>query len=61
VPAPCLYEPGDAAALADVIAALLEDRARAAELGAAGRAHVAAEHSWRATARAVVRLVEDAA
>lgn len=37
--------PGDAVALADALAALLADPARREEMGAAGRAHVAAEHA----------------
>jgi glycosyltransferase involved in cell wall biosynthesis len=56
----CLYEPGDTAALAAEIHALLAEPARAAELGAAGRVHVCAEHSWEKNARAVVELAEAA-
>jgi glycosyltransferase involved in cell wall biosynthesis len=56
----CLYAPGDVAGLAAAIRGLLEDRARAAELGAAGRAHVRAEHTWAANARIVVDIAEAA-
>jgi glycosyltransferase involved in cell wall biosynthesis len=56
----CLYTPGDVAGLAAAIRGLLEDRARAAELGAAGRAHVRAEHTWAANARIVVDIAEAA-
>jgi glycosyltransferase involved in cell wall biosynthesis len=53
----CLYPPGDVAALAGSIRALLEDRERAAALGRAGREHVCAQHTWQANARVVVELV----
>ena len=52
----CLYEPGDPVALAAAIRSVLADPGRAAELGAAGRAHVRAEHTWKANARAVAEL-----
>jgi glycosyltransferase involved in cell wall biosynthesis len=55
-----LYAPGDAAGLAAAIRALLEDRVRAAELGAAGRAHVCAQHTWQANARTVAALARAA-
>jgi glycosyltransferase involved in cell wall biosynthesis len=47
-----LVRPGDAAALADAIQALLEDPARRARLGAAARARVA-------TAFSVERMVDE--
>jgi glycosyltransferase involved in cell wall biosynthesis len=56
----CLYVPGDASGLAAAIRGLLEDRARSAELAAAGRAHVRAQHTWRANARAVTGLAQAA-
>lgn len=55
-----LYAPGDAAGLAAAIRALLQDRVRAAELGVAGRAHVCAQHTWRANARTVAALARAA-
>ena len=51
-----LYPPGDADALAAAIGDLLHDRARAEALGAAGREHVRAAHTWEANAHAVVEL-----
>jgi glycosyltransferase involved in cell wall biosynthesis len=57
----CLYAPGDAAGLAAAIRGLLGDPVRAAELGAAGRAHVRGQHTWRATAKAVAGLARRAA
>jgi glycosyltransferase involved in cell wall biosynthesis len=52
-----LYSPGDADALAEAIAAVLDDRPHAHALAQAGRRHVRAEHSWQANARSVVDLV----
>jgi glycosyltransferase involved in cell wall biosynthesis len=48
--------PGDAVALAAAIAALLKDPARAAALGAAGRAHVLAAHGPTRMAHAFLDL-----
>jgi starch synthase len=56
----CLYTPGDADALAAAIGDLLHDRGRAAAMAAAGRAHVCAEHTWEANARAIVALADAA-
>jgi glycosyltransferase involved in cell wall biosynthesis len=56
----CLYAPGDAAGLAAAIRELLADRTRSAALGAAGRAHVCAYHTWRANARRVADLAQAA-
>jgi starch synthase len=55
-----LYEAGDAAGLARALSELLDDPARAAELGAGGREHVIAEHTWTKTAQTVVRLARTA-
>jgi alpha-maltose-1-phosphate synthase len=55
-----LYEAGDVASLARAVGALLDDPARAAELGARGREHVIAEHTWTKTAQTVVRLARTA-
>jgi glycosyltransferase involved in cell wall biosynthesis len=51
-----LYPPGDTEALAAAISALLRDRARARELGQAGREHVRRHHTWDRSARLVVEL-----
>jgi glycosyltransferase involved in cell wall biosynthesis len=51
-----LYPPGDTEALAAAISALLRDRARARELGQAGREHVRRHHTWERNARLVVEL-----
>ncbi len=45
-----LVEPGDAAALADALVDVLADPERAARMGEAGRARLAAEASWPAVA-----------
>ncbi|RYI99504.1 MAG: glycosyltransferase family 1 protein, partial [Acetobacteraceae bacterium] len=45
-----LVEPGDPAALAAALEALLADPARAARLGAAGRARAQAEFTWERAA-----------
>jgi glycosyltransferase involved in cell wall biosynthesis len=55
-----LYAPGDVAGLAAAIRALLADRRRAAVLGAAGRMHVRADHTWEGNARAVGAIAEAA-
>lgn len=49
-----LVPPGDAAALAAAVAELAHDPLRRAELGAAGRTLVAAEHTWAHRARQVL-------
>jgi phosphatidylinositol alpha-mannosyltransferase len=54
-PAGVLFPSGDAAALAERLAALLDDPARRAALSAAGRAR-AADFGWPAVAAAVVRV-----
>ena len=54
-----LVAPDDAHALADAIRRVGRDRARAEELGAAGRAFVRERYSWTATARTFVALYED--
>jgi len=51
-----LVRPGDATALASAIAVLLKDPARAAALGAAGRAHVLAAHGPARMAQAFLAL-----
>ena len=56
-----LYRPGDARSLADALAELAEDRARARALGEAGRRHVLSEHTWRVTAIAVAELASEPA
>jgi glycosyltransferase involved in cell wall biosynthesis len=56
-----LYPPSDAAALATAIRDVLADPAHSAALAAAGRAHVRADHTWRANARCVAALAEGAA
>lgn len=53
-----LVPAGDAGALADALAQLLADPARAAALAAGGRAHVEAEFAWPAVARRYRRLYE---
>ena len=60
-----LYPPGDAEALADALATLIDDRERAAELGRHGREHVLRHHTWSSNAQAVAavagELLEEAA
>lgn len=51
-----LYPPGDTAALAAAIAAVLGDPVRAAALGRAGQAEVRERRSWRGNARVVTDL-----
>jgi glycosyltransferase involved in cell wall biosynthesis len=55
-----LYQAGDAAGLTHALSELLDDPARAAELGASGREHVIAEHTWTKTAQTVVQLARTA-
>jgi glycosyltransferase involved in cell wall biosynthesis len=55
-----LYPPGDAEALADALATLLEDRERGAALGRRGREHVRRHHTWEANARVVAEFAEQA-
>lgn len=52
-----LYPPGDVAALARALLALLVDPIRSAALAAAGREHVLRHHTWRSNATAVVGAV----
>ena len=51
-----LVEPGDEPALAEAVAALLEDPARAAQLGAAGRARAVSEFAWDAIAARTLEI-----
>jgi glycosyltransferase involved in cell wall biosynthesis len=53
-----LYAPGDAEALADGLAILIENRESALELGRQGREHVLRHHTWSANARTVAALAE---
>jgi glycosyltransferase involved in cell wall biosynthesis len=55
-PATVLVPPGDAASLAAAVADLAADPARRAELGAAGRQTVLANHTWRHRARRILDL-----
>ncbi|WP_031046063.1 glycosyltransferase [Streptomyces sp. NRRL F-5650] len=55
----CLVPPGDPAALAGAVAALLLDAPLRASLGRGGRAHVRSAHDVRHTAAAVAALYED--
>jgi glycosyltransferase involved in cell wall biosynthesis len=54
-----LVPPADAGALAVMIAELLDDPARRASIGAAGRARVVERYSWQATARQTVDLYRE--
>ena len=56
-----LVPPGDAAALADGLAAVLTDPARAHELGAAGREAAVARWDWGRQEESTIRLIERAA
>jgi glycosyltransferase involved in cell wall biosynthesis len=49
-----LVPPGDAAALADVLVELAQDRARAASVGASARGYALTKLSWRRNARRVL-------
>jgi glycosyltransferase involved in cell wall biosynthesis len=55
-----LYEPGSPASLADALRELLADPAEATRLGAAGRTHVVAQHTWQKNARTVAALAGSA-
>lgn len=55
-----LYDAGDASALAESLAELLADRARAARLGAAGRVYAEAYLTDDAMARGLAALVDEA-
>lgn len=54
-----LVPAGDAAALGAALAALLDDPARAAAMGKAGRRHAATLQGWDATATAVAAVLGD--
>lgn len=55
-----LVPQGDARALADAVASLATDRERRRRLGVAGRALVAAKHTWQHRARSILELVSQA-
>jgi glycosyltransferase involved in cell wall biosynthesis len=55
-----LVEPGDPAGLADAVGALLDDDARRASIGAAGRRRIETSYTWRAVAEAMVEVYRDA-
>ena len=54
-----LYPPGDVAALAHSITALVARPALAASLGRAAREHVRRHHTWQGNARAVVACADE--
>jgi glycosyltransferase involved in cell wall biosynthesis len=54
-----LVPKGDARALADAVAALVADGERRRRLGEAGRALVAAHHTWRHRARTILELATE--
>ncbi len=54
-----LIPPGDGVALAEAVQALAADPARRAALGRAGRARVAAEHTWERRARDILAHFEE--
>ena len=53
-------EPGDVGELEHALGALLDDPARRARMGAAGRRRAEEHFSWHAVAEAVVAAYEDA-
>ena len=53
-----LIPPGDAQALADAVGDLAADPERRASMGRAGRALVAAHHTWDSRARRIMELVD---
>ncbi|MFN2568278.1 MAG: glycosyltransferase family 4 protein [Candidatus Dormibacteria bacterium] len=53
-----LVAPGDTAALREACASLLGDGDRRREMGARGRAHVLAHHSWAATVSRLVQIYQ---
>jgi glycosyltransferase involved in cell wall biosynthesis len=56
-----LVPPGDASALADVLASVLDDPARAEALGAAGREAAVSRWDWGRQEERTIRIVENAA
>ena len=56
-----LVPPGDARALAEALAAVLSDPARAAALGAAGREAAVSRWDWSRQRDAMVRVIDDVA
>ncbi|KRC58951.1 MULTISPECIES: glycosyltransferase family 4 protein [unclassified Nocardioides] len=54
-----VVEPGDVGALTSAVAALLDDPARRAEMGAAGRRRVKELFSWTAVAASTAAVLED--
>ena len=56
-----LVPPGDAKALADALAAVLTDPARAADLGAAGREAAQARWDWSRQEDRTIRVLDEAA
>ena len=55
---PCSSPPGDAAALADAVAGLLEDEPRRVAMGRAARAHAEERYSWSDVARRLEETYE---
>jgi len=55
-----LFEPGDAADLADKLGALFDDDERRLALGAAGRRRVEQSYTWRRVAESMVEVYRDA-
>ncbi|HWB65841.1 MAG TPA: glycosyltransferase family 4 protein [Mycobacteriales bacterium] len=55
-----LVKPGDPADLADALDALLDDDARRASIGAAGRRRIETSYTWRAVAESMVEVYRGA-